>query len=187
MEEVIGYCPSALSKGNPESPLGNLTADGLLWAAKEFHGVTADVSVYNSGGIRNTIARGNLTVGDVFTVYPFDNVLSVITMKGSELRKFFDTVAAYGGMPINAGVRLVISNKKVKSLTINGKAINDSQTYTIATLNYLVNTEDYFKNHLTRMDYSIYVWDYYTAYFRHLAAQNNGQITAAKDGRIVIN
>jgi hypothetical protein len=37
------------------------------------------------------------------------------------------------------------------------------------------------------MDYSIYVWDYYTAYFRHLAAQNNGQITAAKDGRIVIN
>ena len=39
MEEVIGYCPSALSKGNPESPLGNLTADGLIWAAKEFHGV----------------------------------------------------------------------------------------------------------------------------------------------------
>ena len=184
MEEVIGYCPSAMSKGNPESPLSNLTADGLLWAAKEFHGVTADVSVYNSGGIRSTIAKGNLTVGDVFTLYPFDNVLSVITMKGSELKKFFNTVAAYGGMPINAGVRLVISNKKVKSLTINGKAINDTQTYTIATLNYLVNTEDYFKNHLTRMDYSIYVWDYYTAYFRHLAAQNNGQITAAKDGRI---
>ena len=144
MEEVIGYCPSALSKGN-------------------------------------------FTVGDVFTIYPFDNVLSVIRLKGSELKKFFDTVAAYGGMPVNAGVRLVISDKKVKSLTINGKAINDSQTNTIATLNYLVNTEDYFKNHLTRMDYSIYVWDYYTAYFRHLAAQNNGQITAAKDGRIVIN
>ena len=184
MEEVIGYCPSAMSKGNPESPLSNLTADGLLWAAKEFHGVTADVSVYNSGGIRSSIAKGNLTVGDVFTLYPFDNVLSVITMKGSDLKKFFDTVASYGGMPINAGVRLVISNRKVKSVTINGKAINDSQTYTIATLNYLVNTESYFASHLTRMDYSIYVWDYYTAYFRHLAAQNNGQITAAKDGRI---
>ena len=186
MEEVIGYCPSAMSKGNPESPLSNLTADGLLWAAKEFHGVTADVSVYNSGGIRSTIAKGNLTVGDVFTLYPFDNVLSVITMKGSDLKKFFDTVASYGGMPINAGVRLVISNRKVKSVTINGKAINDSQTYTIATLNYLVNTESYFASHLTRMDYSIYVWDYYTAYFRHLAKNNNGQITASKDGRITV-
>ena len=184
MDEVIGYCPSAMSKGNPESPLTNLTADGLLWAAKEFHGVTADVSVYNSGGIRSTIARGDLTVGDVFTLYPFDNVLSVITMKGSELKKFFNTVASYGGMPVNAGVRLVISNKKVKSLTVNGKAISDTDIYTIATLNYLVNTEDYFKNHLSRMDYGIYVWDYYTAYFRHLAAQNNGQITAVKDGRI---
>lgn len=186
MDEVIGYCPSAMSKGNPESPLSNLTADGLIWAAKEFHNVDADVSVYNSGGIRSTIAKGNLTVGDVFTLYPFDNVLSVITMKGSELKKFFNTVASYGGMPINGGVRLVISNKKVKSLTINGKAIVDSQTYTIATLNYLVNTESYFANHLSRMDYSIYVWDYYTAYFRHLAKNNNGQITASKDGRITV-
>jgi 5'-nucleotidase len=186
MDEVIGYCPSAMSKGNPESPLSNLTADGLIWAAKEFHNVDADVSVYNSGGIRSTIAKGNLTVGDVFTLYPFDNVLSVITMKGSELKKFFNTVASYGGMPINGGVRLVISNKKVKSLTINGKAIVDSQTYTIATLNYLVNTESYFANHLSRMDYSIYVWDYFTEYFRYLAKNNNGQITASKDGRITV-
>jgi 5'-nucleotidase len=186
MDEVIGYCPSAMSKGNPESPLSNLTADGLIWAAKEFHNVDADVSVYNSGGIRSTIAKGNLTVGDVFTLYPFDNVLSVITMKGSELKKFFNTVASYGGMPINGGVRLVISNKKAKSLTINGKAIVDSQTYTIATLNYLVNTESYFANHLSRMDYSIYVWDYFTEYFRYLAKNNNGQITASKDGRITV-
>lgn len=29
-DEVIGTCPSAIRKGSPESPLGNLTADGRI-------------------------------------------------------------------------------------------------------------------------------------------------------------
>ena len=65
MNEVIGYCPQAIRKGNPESPLGNLTADGLIWMAKEKYGVDADVSLYNSGGIRAELSKGNLTLGDI--------------------------------------------------------------------------------------------------------------------------
>lgn len=186
MKEVIGYCPKDMYKSNPESPLTNLTADGLKWAAKKFHDIDADISVYNSGGIRSSITNGFFTVGDVFTLYPFDNVLSVITMSGTELKRFFNTVASYEGMPINKEVRLIISNKKVKSLTINGEAINDSKIYTIATINYLVNTEDYFAKHLSRMDYSIYVWEYFTEYFKHLANDNQGNIIASTDGRITI-
>ena len=186
MEEVIGYCPTAMSKGNPESPLGNLTADGLLWAAKKFHDVDADVSIYNSGGIRSSIARGDFTVGDVFTLYPFDNVLSVVTMKGKDLKKFFDTVAVYGGMPVNKEVRLIISDNTVRSLTIKGKEVDDDQTYTIATIDYLTDTEDYFNAHISRKDYDILVWEYYTEYFRYLSEQNNGEITASKDGRIIV-
>lgn len=184
MNEVLGYCPVAMSKGNPESPLGNLTADGLIWAAKKYHNIDADISIYNSGGIRSSISRGNLTVGDVYALYPFDNVLSVVTMKGSELRNFFQTIASYGGMPINAGVRLVISGSSVKSVTVNGKAIDNNKEYTIATINYLVNTEDYFKSITSRKDYNIFVRDYYVDYFRHLSKQNDGKITAVKDGRI---
>lgn len=188
MNEVIGYCPQAIRKGNPESPLGNLTADGLIWMAKEKYGVDADVSLYNSGGIRAELSKGNLTLGDIYAVYPFDNVLTLLDMKGSDLKSLFEHVASAGGMPVNAGVRLVISNKKVKSVTVNGKAIEDSRTYKIATIDYLANTGEYgLDKAIGRIDAPEFIRDLFGNYFRHLASQNSQkQITAAKDGRITV-
>jgi 2',3'-cyclic-nucleotide 2'-phosphodiesterase (5'-nucleotidase family) len=113
MEEVIGHCPRAIRKGSPESPLGNLTGDALIWMAEEYYGVKADVGIYNYGGIRAEISAGDLTVGDVYAVYPFDNVLSIVTLSGRDLKKLFEYVASSGGLPINKEVRMVISNKKV--------------------------------------------------------------------------
>ena len=185
MEEVIGNCPQAIRKGTPESPLYNLTGDALIWMAKEYMDVDADVSLYNSGGLRAEISAGNLTIGDVYAVYPFDNVLSIVTLKGSDLKTMFDYVASNGGLPVSSGVKMVISNKKVKSLTLNGKAIDNNKTYTVATIDYLVELERYgFENATSRSDAPEVIRDYFVEYFRHLAEQNNGKITASNDGRI---
>ena len=185
MEEVIGNCPQAIRKGAPESPLYNLTGDALIWMAKEYMDVDADVSLYNSGGLRAEISAGDLTIGDVYAVYPFDNVLSIVTLKGSDLKTMFNYVASSGGLPVNSGVKLVISNKKVKSVTVNGKAIDNNKTYTVATIDYLVELERYgFENAVSRADAPEIIRDYFVGYFRHLAQQNNGKITASKDGRV---
>ena len=187
MEEVLGYCPDAIRKGGPESPLYNVTGDALVWMAKEYMDVNADVGIYNSGGLRAEISAGDLTIGDVYAVYPFDNVLSILTMEGKDLKKLFEYVASNGGLPINSGVKLVISNRAVKSVTLNGKAIDDNKTYTIATIDYLVELGRYgFENALSRSDSPQIVRDYFVEYFRHLAEQNNGRITARTDGRITI-
>lgn len=188
MEKVIGNCPKAIRKGTPESPLGNLTADALVWMAEEYYGVKADVALYNSGGIRAEISAGDLTVGDVYAVYPFDNVLSVATLKGKDLKKLFDYVASSGGLPINKEVRMIISGNKVKSVTVNGQQINDNQTYTIATIDYLMNLGRYgLENAAGRRDASEIIRDHFVAYFRHLAGENGGKITASTDGRITVN
>lgn len=185
MEKVIGNCPKAIRKGTPESPLSNLTADALVWMAEEYYGIKADVALYNSGGIRAEISAGDLTVGDVYAVYPFDNVLSVATLKGKDLKKLFEYVASSGGLPINKEVRMVISGNKVKSVTVNGKTINDNQTYTVATIDYLMNLGRYgLENATDRRDASEIIRDYFVAYFRHLASENGGKITASTDGRI---
>lgn len=185
MEEVIGTCPQAIRKGSPESPLYNITGDALIWMAKEYMDVDADVSLYNSGGLRAEISAGNLTIGDVYAVYPFDNVLSIVTLKGSDLKTMFNYVASSGGLPVNSGVKMVISNKKVKSVTVNGEAIDNNKTYTVATIDYLVELERYgFENATSRSDSPEIIRDYFVEYFRHIAQQNNGQITASKDGRI---
>ena len=187
MEKVIGYCPQALRKGTPESPLNNLTGDALVWMAKEYYGVKADVGIYNNGGIRAEISAGNLTVGDVYAVYPFDNVLSIAELKGSDLKELFEYMASNQGLPVNSGVRLVISNKKVKSVTVDGKAIDNNKTYSVATIDYLMNLGRYgLQNATNRRDSGEIIRDYFVEYFRHLAAENNGKITAVTDGRIKI-
>ena len=166
------------------SPLGCATRcflDFVLWY------MDADVSLYNSGGLRAEISAGNLTIGDVYAVYPFDNVLSIVTMKGSDLKTMFNEVASSGGLPVNSGVKLVISNSKVKSVTVNGKAIDNNKTYTVATIDYLVERGSYgLPNATSRSDAPEIIRDYFVEYFRHLAKQNNGKITAATDGRVTV-
>ena len=186
MEEVIGHCPRAIRKGSPESPLGNLTGDALIWMAEEYYGVKADVGLYNTGGIRAEISAGDLTVGDVYAVYPFDNVLSIVTLSGKDLKKLFEYVASSGGLPVSKSVKLIIKDKKVKSVTVNGKAIDNSKTYTVATIDYLVNLGRYgLENASSRHDSHEIIREYFVSYFRHLASQNSrNEITSATDGRI---
>ena len=187
MEEVIGNCPQAIRKSAPESPLYNLTGDALIWMAKEYMNVDADVSLYNSGGLRAEISAGDLTIGDVYAVYPFDNVLSIVTMKGSDLKAMFNYIASNGGLPVNSDVKLVISNKKVKSVTVGGKTIDNNKTYTVATIDYLVELERYgFENATSRSDSPEIIRDYFIDYFRYLAKENGGKITAKTDGRVTV-
>lgn len=187
MEEVIGTCPQAIRKGSPESPLYNVTGDALIWMAKEYMNVDADVSLYNSGGLRAEISAGDLTIGDVYAVYPFDNVLSIVTMKGSDLKAMFDYIASNGGLPVNSGVKLVINNKKVKSVTVGGKTIDNNKTYTVATIDYLVELGRYgFENAISRTDSPEIIRDCFVEYFRQLAQKNGGKITASKDGRVTV-
>ena len=94
-------------------------------------------------------------------------------------------MASNGGLPVNSAVKLVISNKKVKSVTLNGKAIDDNKTYTLATIDYVVELGRYgLNNALSRTDAPEHINDYFVEYFRHLAAENGGKITATTDGRV---
>ena len=47
----------------------------------------AEVGICNAGGIRATIGAGDITYSDVYNVFPFDNNVFVITIKGSDLTR----------------------------------------------------------------------------------------------------
>ncbi|MCL2815286.1 MAG: metallophosphoesterase, partial [Oscillospiraceae bacterium] len=72
-----------------ETNLGNLIADSMLDAAKEYvsgksqYNNMAVVALQNGGGIRITIYAGEITVGDVISVLPFGNSLAykIVTPK----------------------------------------------------------------------------------------------------------
>lgn len=188
MDVKLGYAPYELRRGTPESPLGNLSADGLIWAAKRFHNVDADVAVYNSGGVRANIAQGNVTLGDVYAAFPFDNALSILTITGKNLKRLMYEVPF--NLYVNKEVRLVSNSEGwVSSITINEKQIDNNKTYTVATLDYISDNDAYttiLGNPIDREDSVEMIRDYFGEYFKYLAAQNNGYITASTDGRITI-
>ena len=188
MDVKLGYAPSYINRGTPESALGNLTADGLIWIAQNIHNTKADVAIYNSGGVRANISKGNVTVGDVYAVYPFDNILSLITIKGSKLKELLKKVP--GSLYVNKEVKIVKSGTTISTMTLNGKTIQDSQNYTVATIDYISDNDGYtsiFNGYVSREDSVDMIRDEFVEYFKYLANQNGGNITAAKDGRVTVN
>jgi 5'-nucleotidase/UDP-sugar diphosphatase len=65
-----------------ECAMGNLVADAMLGRVKA-QGI--QFSIQNGGGLRASIDAGDVTMGEVLTVLPFQNTLSTFQMKGSDV------------------------------------------------------------------------------------------------------
>ncbi|OAN75331.1 multifunctional 2',3'-cyclic-nucleotide 2'-phosphodiesterase/5'-nucleotidase/3'-nucleotidase [Jannaschia sp. EhC01] len=63
-----------------ECAMGNLVADAMLERVRE-QGI--DVAIQNGGGLRATIDSGEVTMGEVFTVLPFQNTLATFQLTGA--------------------------------------------------------------------------------------------------------
>ena len=61
MNKIISYTTSNLEKGKPEGKLGNFICDLSLIKAEG----KADICVFNNGGLRDIISKGNITISDI--------------------------------------------------------------------------------------------------------------------------
>jgi len=136
MYEVIGTSAMKMEKGAPESLLSDLVAGVLQQAAVQVLGKPADMGLVNMGGLRNILPEGDITVGDVFEILPFENSLCVLTMKGTDLRRLFEAIASLHGEGVS-GIRLEITkNGKLLNAFVGEKPLKDDQLYTVATIDY---------------------------------------------------
>ncbi|WP_186577120.1 bifunctional 2',3'-cyclic-nucleotide 2'-phosphodiesterase/3'-nucleotidase [Aquibacillus kalidii] len=67
-----------------ETNLGNLITDGMLAKAKQTE-KGADFAITNGGGIRASIDKGEITLGEVLTTMPFGNTLAVVDVTGAQV------------------------------------------------------------------------------------------------------
>jgi 5'-nucleotidase len=67
-----------------ESPIGNLIADAQLEATQDQTGAVA--AFMNPGGVRSSISEGPITYEEAFSVQPFGNYLSTITLTGAQIQ-----------------------------------------------------------------------------------------------------
>lgn len=143
MSPVIGHAAEELTSYRPESPLSNLIADILRESAAKRFGQMPEVGIMNMGGIRNIMNGGNITIGTIYEICPFQNALSVVTMKGDVLLELFRQIASLHGEGLS-GANLVISKDgKLISAKVGGKDISPAADYRVATIDYIAAGNDH--------------------------------------------
>jgi 2',3'-cyclic-nucleotide 2'-phosphodiesterase (5'-nucleotidase family) len=140
-----------------ETNLGDLCAD----AFRDQSG--ADIAFVNGGGVRANISAGDVTLNDIFSVFPFGNSLCMIEVSGRtildalewgahsipnesggflqvsglsyEICSYIDSpcVADENGMFVK-----VDGERRVKNVLVGGEAIDPDKTYTLAGHNYML-------------------------------------------------
>ncbi|MEW2915061.1 bifunctional metallophosphatase/5'-nucleotidase [Leisingera sp. JC11] len=178
-----------------ECQMGNLVADAMLARVKD-QGVT--IAIANSGGIRASLDAGEVTMGEVLTILPFQNTLSTFEIDGETLVEALENGVSQvedvkGRFPQVAGLKFSWDSSVAPDegrvqevLVAEGDGfvpIDPAKTYVVVTNDYVRNGGD---------GYAMFEGDDKNAYdfgpdladvlAEYLAAQ--GPYTPYTDGRI---
>ena len=149
LDIVIGRLKGELRKGGMGAgPLGNFVTDGMRTQASAKLGKRIDLSIMNGGGLRrNTISEGELRARDIFELLPFENALVTLDLSGEQILKLLGVVVS--SREAQSGARLTYITKTDKSSQLETAMLRDEQgrekeidpkaSYTIVTIDYLVN------------------------------------------------
>jgi 5'-nucleotidase len=138
-----------------ESALGDVIADAQLasTAPSDFGG--AVVAFMNPGGIRADIAAGDVTYGELFTVQPFSNTMTVKTMTGDMIYRLLEQQFDNPGpgedrfLQVSAGFtysynRSAPAGSRVANVAINGTPVDRAASYRVAMNSFLATGGDGF-------------------------------------------
>jgi len=143
MNEVIGYNEAEMIKGKPNSSLTNWFSDVLLEESQKLVTEKVDFAIQNYGGIRlPTIAKGDVTVGKIYELMPFDNLMYIQELPGSTVQLLFDKIAESGGWPLSHSVSMDIAYGKAKNIYFHGVALDTNKVYVAAIPDYIANGGD---------------------------------------------
>lgn len=191
MAKVVASSEASFLKADVESTLGNLFCDAVLYETKLLlakDSAILDVAIFNKGGLRNSLPQGNITVGNVFELMPFENEVVLLKLSGAQFKDMCDKIAQKGGIPVG-GIRMSIKENFATDISINGKAFDLNRDYWVVTSDYLANGGDnyiFFKNAKERRAMNVLLRDMIITYCEHITAQ--GKILKPYlDGRIQIS
>lgn len=142
MAPVMGQVAHNMHPQRPESDLSNLLSDILIWASKDYNEEPV-LAIYNMGGIRADLIKGNVTYEDILSVAPFENKISFTTLTGGSLMHLFQQIAHKGGEGVSKGTELVITKDgQLISARLHGQEIDPQAEYRVTTIHYLLEGND---------------------------------------------
>ena len=171
IKEYVGYTNFNLSSVDENGPISrdkennlcNLVADSM----KNYY--STDISLINSGAVRNNILKGNITYSDILTVLPFSNKVVVMKVIGQDILDSLEYAMKY--LPKRSGKFVQVSGIKFKvyenikspviadeydtfvkiegerrvfDVFIGNEKINENKTYTVAISSFMAEGGDGF-------------------------------------------
>ncbi|WP_312411072.1 bifunctional UDP-sugar hydrolase/5'-nucleotidase UshA [Pseudescherichia sp.] len=113
---------------------------GHLILAAQMARTGANFAVMSGGGIRDSIAAGDITYKDVLKVQPFGNVVVYADLTGKEVVDYLTAVAQMkpnsGAYPQFSHVSFTMANGTLNDLKIGGEPVDLAKTYRMATLSF---------------------------------------------------
>lgn len=190
MNKSVCVTATPLIKGKPESKLTNLVADVILECGREYCqknnlNIQSLVSYVNYGGLRASLPQGEVTVGHIFELMPFENEIVLIKISGDALQKMAEKIAGRGGEGIS-GLKIGIQKGVLKTVKINGSDIDKDGKYWLVTNDYIANGGDQmsmFLNPLEKIETKQKIRDYLIYSLRD-KYKKTGVIDVKLDGRI---
>ncbi len=174
-----------------ECEMGNLVADAMLDRVKD-QGIVAAIA--NSGGLRASIDQGEVTMGEVLTVLPFQNTLSTFEVTGADIVAALENGVGQmeeggGRFPQVAGMSFAVDpaaapGSRISDVMIAGAPLDPEATYGLVSNNYVRNGGDgyaMFVNAAKAYDFGPDLADVTAEY---MAAQ--GDYKPYTDGRITV-
>lgn len=142
--------------------------------------VDAQIGLMNSGGIRCSIDKGNITMGKLYEAMPFDNTVVKIELTGEQLKKNIENGIdnqSIGWVEV-AGIKVVydinkeFGNRVVSMALEDGTKIEDDKYYTVATNDFMAtNGDGYdFTNVLSNNDTCVPIRDIVADYLKEKGA-----------------
>ncbi|MDX6445574.1 MAG: 5-nucleotidase / UDP-sugar diphosphatase [Blastocatellia bacterium] len=150
LEQIVGRTAVELDLKSAdvrtrETNMGDFIADAFRQATG------SDVGLVNGGSVRadTTIEPGVLTKRDVLSTLPYNNRVVKLQLTGAIIREALEhgvaslgVEAQPGRFPQVSGIRFAFDTsrppgRRITSITINGKPLDDRKSYTLATTSYV--------------------------------------------------
>lgn len=128
-------------KNSALTPLGVTVSETIRKIAN------TQVAIINGGGIRRSLEKGDVTVGDMYEILPFDNTIITLNLKGSDLLKAIEHGIAPEGIAWGqfAGIKVWYDKdtNKVTSIRLSdGTKIDMDKYYSVAINDFMLTGGD---------------------------------------------
>lgn len=145
----------AEAKGMITKKIGTINTDyvgtkkgaGKIVAGAFREELKSDVGLIQGGGLRGVFSREVVTLGDVWSVLPFENTIQVIRLTGRELTELVTRCYGKNQDTAISGVRIPValtSKEGEERLLLigSGESVREEKSYTVAMPTFLINGGD---------------------------------------------